>query len=91
MASFHPSLPVSRRTAISALAASATLASGLLSTASKLAANDEPIKPGTKKRRVRFGVSTYSFWQFNRSELRDIGTCIDLAAEWGFRRSRGLA
>ena len=84
MASFHPSLPVSRRTAISALAASATLASGLLSTASKLAANDEPIKPGTKKRRVRFGVSTYSFWQFNRNELRDIGTCIDLAAEWGF-------
>ena len=34
--------------------------------------------------RVRFGVSTYSFWQFNRDELRDIGLCIDLAAEWGF-------
>jgi sugar phosphate isomerase/epimerase len=29
-------------------------------------------------------VSTYSFWQFNREELRDIETCIDLAAEWGF-------
>jgi L-ribulose-5-phosphate 3-epimerase len=84
MASFHPSLPVSRRNAISALAAGATLASGLLSTPSQLMAIDDPITPGSKKRRVRFGVSTYSFWQFNRKELRDIGTCIDLAAEWGF-------
>ncbi len=35
-------------------------------------------------RSTRFAVSTYSFWQFNREELRSIDTCIDLAAEWGF-------
>ena len=34
--------------------------------------------------RTRFAVSTYSFWQFNRDELRDIFLCLDLAAEWGF-------
>jgi sugar phosphate isomerase/epimerase len=36
------------------------------------------------QRRSRFAVSTYSFWQFRREELRSIETCIDLAAEWGF-------
>lgn len=30
------------------------------------------------------GVSTYSFWGFQRDELRDIGKCIDLAAKMGF-------
>ena len=30
------------------------------------------------------GVSTYSFWGFQRKELRDIGKCIDLAAKMGF-------
>jgi L-ribulose-5-phosphate 3-epimerase len=34
--------------------------------------------------RNRIGVSTYSFWQFNRRELRDIEKCIDLAGEMGF-------
>jgi L-ribulose-5-phosphate 3-epimerase len=34
--------------------------------------------------RNRLAVSTYSFWQFNRRDLRDIEKCIDLAAEWGF-------
>lgn len=29
-------------------------------------------------------VSTYSFWQFRHNDLRDVGKCIDLAAEWGF-------
>jgi L-ribulose-5-phosphate 3-epimerase len=39
----------------------------------------------TAPRRVpRFAVSTYSFWQFRHDDLRDIETCIDLAAEWGF-------
>jgi sugar phosphate isomerase/epimerase len=32
----------------------------------------------------RIAVSTYSFWQFRNSDLRDIGKCIDLAGEWGF-------
>ena len=35
-------------------------------------------------RRTRIAVSTYSFWQFRNNDLRDIETCIDLAAEWGF-------
>ena len=32
----------------------------------------------------RLAVSTYSFWQFRRDDLRDLETCIDLAAEIGF-------
>lgn len=32
----------------------------------------------------RMAVSTYSFWQFRRTELRDIERCIDLAADMGF-------
>ena len=30
------------------------------------------------------GISTYSFWQFEHEEYRNIEKCIDLAAEWGF-------
>jgi L-ribulose-5-phosphate 3-epimerase len=37
-----------------------------------------------KRVRNHIGVSTYSFWQFKNDALRDIGTCIDLAAEMGF-------
>lgn len=44
----------------------------------------EPAAVPAPGRRVRFGVSTYSFWQFNREDLKDINTCLDLAAEWGF-------
>jgi sugar phosphate isomerase/epimerase len=36
------------------------------------------------KRANRIAVSTYSFWQFRRNDLRDIAKCIDLAAEMGF-------
>ena len=43
----------------------------------------EPVA-AAPKRRTRFGVSTYSFWQFKNKDLRPIETCIDLAAEWGF-------
>jgi len=32
----------------------------------------------------RIGVSTYSFWQFQHNELRDIEKCIDLAHDMGF-------
>ncbi|MFT6865014.1 MAG: L-ribulose-5-phosphate 3-epimerase [Akkermansiaceae bacterium] len=38
----------------------------------------------TIDRRNPIGVSTYSFWGFQRDELRDIGKCIDLAAKMGF-------
>jgi len=32
----------------------------------------------------RIGVSSYSFWGFRRDELRDIPTCLDHAARFGF-------
>lgn len=41
-------------------------------------------QPAKSPRRTRFGVSSYSFWQFKNEDLRPIETCIDLAAEWGF-------
>jgi sugar phosphate isomerase/epimerase len=40
--------------------------------------------PAPPARRTRFAVSTYSFWQFQHRERRDVGKCIDLAAEMGF-------
>jgi L-ribulose-5-phosphate 3-epimerase len=40
-------------------------------------------RPGPQ-RANRIAVSTYSFWQFRHDDLRDIGKCIDLAAEMGF-------
>jgi sugar phosphate isomerase/epimerase len=48
--------------------------------ATTLARGDEA-KPG---RTNHIGVSTYSFWQFRKNELRDIEKCIDLASEMGF-------
>ena len=36
------------------------------------------------RRKTHIGVSTYSYWQFNRRAYRDVETCIDLAAEAGF-------
>ena len=44
-------------------------------------ANDQTKK---KTRRNRIGVSTYSFWQVRRADLRDIEKCIDLAAQMDF-------
>ena len=32
----------------------------------------------------RIGVSSYSFWGFQREHLRDIPTCLDHAARMGF-------
>ena len=78
----HDAQRVSRRTAMSALAGGAALAAGLPMSIVPVMADEA--KVAVRKRRVQFGVSTYSFWQFNREELRDIETCIDLAAEWGF-------
>ncbi|MGL6074457.1 MAG: sugar phosphate isomerase/epimerase family protein [Fimbriiglobus sp.] len=56
------------------------LAAGAATVALALPARAAEPKP----RRQRIGVSTYSFWQFKNKDLRDIETCIDLAAEWGF-------
>ncbi|MES2440163.1 MAG: sugar phosphate isomerase/epimerase family protein [Verrucomicrobiota bacterium] len=37
-----------------------------------------------KPRRNRIGVSSYSFWGFNREDLRPIDVCIEHAARMGF-------
>lgn len=50
-------------------------------TAATSRAEDAPPRP---KRPNRIAVSTYSFWQFRQKDLRDIETCIDLAADMGF-------
>jgi len=55
----------------------------MLPAAAPRAAEDQQQKSDSK-RRQRFAVSTYSFWQFRNQELRDIGQCIDHAAEMGF-------
>ncbi|WP_437187391.1 sugar phosphate isomerase/epimerase family protein [Planctomicrobium sp. SH668] len=52
-----------------------------------MAAESEPQAAAEKspiKRRQRFAISTYSFWQFKNDELRDVEKCIDLAGEMGF-------
>jgi L-ribulose-5-phosphate 3-epimerase len=44
----------------------------------------QPLGEKPKSRSNPIGISTYSFWQFEHEEYRDIEKCIDLAAEWGF-------
>lgn len=44
---------------------------------------DEPA-PAARVRPNRIGVSSYSFWGFQRDQLRDIPTCLDHAARMGF-------
>jgi sugar phosphate isomerase/epimerase len=57
-------------------------AAGLALAASSTAAGaDDTPAP---KRANRIAVSTYSFWQFRHRDLRDVGKCIDCAAEMGF-------
>ena len=38
----------------------------------------------TSSGRNPIGVSTYSFWQFRRSQYRPIEKCLELAAQMGF-------
>src|SRR5262245_4084353 len=47
-------------------------------------APDTGLPRARRQRDNRIAVSTYSFWQFRNKDLRDIDTCIDLAAEMGF-------
>jgi sugar phosphate isomerase/epimerase len=49
-----------------------------------LAASRSPAADPPPARPNRIGVSTYSFWQFKHKDRRDIGACIDLAADMGF-------
>src|SRR5947207_182239 len=70
----------------------ASSAATVLAASGARAAGDpaRPTGPATglpqarRQRGNRIGVSTYSFWQFRNKDLRDIETCIDLAAEMGF-------
>jgi sugar phosphate isomerase/epimerase len=76
-----PSNQLSRRTVLGSIALG-SLYSSVPACPTALADAEKP--SDSAKRKTRFGVSTYSFWQFNREEFRDINTCIDMAAEWGF-------
>lgn len=69
---------INRRGALQTTAAAIAAAACGLPTALAQEAKSSP------QRRTRFGVSSYSFWQFKNDDLRPIETCIDLAAEWGF-------
>lgn len=55
-------------------------------TSPTFAQNPSPAKEHTKEKGPpnRIGVSSYSFWGFRRDELRDIPTCLDHAARFGF-------
>jgi sugar phosphate isomerase/epimerase len=59
-------------------------AAGIALAASSTAAAAEGENKPAPGRPNRIAVSTYSFWQFRRRDLRDVGQCIDLAAEMGF-------
>lgn len=72
---------LTRRSAVSSVIAG--VAASAIPFGSSASAADEP-KKTEPKRRTRFAVSSYSFWQFKNEDLRPIETCIDLAAEWGF-------
>lgn len=75
-----------RSTRRSLLAASASVPLGLALLRSRVAAvapNSKPPDEGAN-RSNRIGVSTYSFWQFRKEELRSIERCIELAADMGF-------
>lgn len=70
---------LTRRDTLAAAASLVAASAGRLSASTPL-----PAAAAVSGRRTRIAVSTYSFWQFRHNDLRDIGTCIDLAAEWGF-------
>jgi sugar phosphate isomerase/epimerase len=74
-------MSVSRRQLFTGLAAG-----GLLSLAGRPRlsnAQDTSSQVDTGARQ-RIAVSTYSFWQFRREELRSVERCIEMAAEMGF-------
>src|SRR5262245_2173121 len=64
----------------------AALAAGAAPTANppRQPAPDTGLPQARRQRGHRIAVSTYSFWQFRNKDLRNIETCIDLAAEMGF-------
>jgi L-ribulose-5-phosphate 3-epimerase len=59
-------------------------ATAALSTAPLLRAQEAAAKPAAAAIRNRIGVSSYSFWGFNREDLRPLDICIEHAARMGF-------
>lgn len=73
----------------SSLAVSAAMVSAFQASADEsksgeaLQPTEKPaMKPTLKPNPI--AVSTYSFWQFQHEELRDVEKCISMAADWGF-------
>ena len=58
------------------------LATGSLAALPFPAFSEEAATPPSRPNRI--GVSSYSFWGFQRENLRDIPTCLDHAARMGF-------
>jgi L-ribulose-5-phosphate 3-epimerase len=76
-----PQIMPSRRHLLS----SAAVAAGALAVAPLTrGADDAPTAKPAVTTPNRIGISTYSFWQFQHEDLRDIEKCIDMAADWGF-------
>jgi len=79
-------MTLDRRHFLASSAATVLAASGAAAAGNQ----PQPAGPGPglpqarRQRGNRIAVSTYSFWQFRNKDLRDIETCIDLAAEMGF-------
>ena len=73
--------PASRRAFLAATAIAAG-APALATARAEPAAAERP-EPAARSRPPRFGVSTYSFWQF-RDQRVEIEDCIDAAARMGF-------
>ncbi|MDA1051999.1 MAG: sugar phosphate isomerase/epimerase [Planctomycetota bacterium] len=61
------------------MAAAGTAAALAPRAAATFAAEDEAAANGN-----RIAVSTYSFWQFQHNDLRDVEACINRSAEMGF-------
>ncbi len=72
-----------RRQFLSATASAATAALAAPAATAQTTPAAPAAAPAPRIRR-RIGVSTYSFWGFNRNEWRPIDKCLEAAAELGF-------
>ena len=81
--------PTSRRTFLTQVAAAGGAVVAMTAAAKAGARESKPdvAAPAAAHAGVRanrIAVSTYSFWQFQHDDLRDVAACIDLAGEMGF-------
>jgi sugar phosphate isomerase/epimerase len=78
-------MTLDRRHFLASTAATALAAgTGAASQGPRPAGADPGLPQAARRRGNRIAVSTYSFWQFRNKDLRNLETCIDLAAEMGF-------